>query len=411
MITVQDIAQQHDLGRKIAQDLGIGDGKNNIPDPDSTFSDSERVLEGHYEGMLAQLSVERGQLEKLKIEYHNLIFELNRIENDPSILDKEKEILQKQLLTDISLLEDDQQKKIKDAENHPDYTSKRGNFEIKKSNLNLLQVQLGRDHLDTQKLGWWYYIIMAVLGFSEIPINSQVFNIFGENRVLTIIMAFILVIGVPILAHQSGIYLKRRKEKKENLLFFFIVLIIIIILFGVISYLRNEYIKVVTEAGNHNIFNIIFFFFLSLLVYIIGTWLSYSIHDESKQFEEAHKAFDLAKLEFDDAEKALDITKRKKNEEYSFKKQKINDTYFEKLNEIQNKPIALRKQIRDVEQNFASLRKEMLGKQQNINSNFKMAISIYRKTNLNTRGDKSKPACFNSDKIIDLVTEEIEQLN
>ena len=67
MITVQEIAQQHELGRKMAQDLGIKDGKNNIPDPDSTFSDSEGVLQGHYEGVLAQLSVERGQLEGLRI--------------------------------------------------------------------------------------------------------------------------------------------------------------------------------------------------------------------------------------------------------------------------------------------------------------------------------------------------------
>jgi len=59
----------------------------------------------------------------------------------------------------------------------------------------------------------WMYVIFALIIFlGEIPLNAMVFQIFGENQVMTWVMAFVIGLSIPLLAHFVGIKMREHPD-------------------------------------------------------------------------------------------------------------------------------------------------------------------------------------------------------
>ncbi len=411
MSTAQDIQIHHDIGMRQAENLGLQDGNANTPSGDNNakFS-SEGITKGHYDGILARVQAEIGVLSGIRNDYEALSNQLEEINADPRILKSQVDTLTFQKDQELQSLEDQIHSEQEAAKNHPDYQSKRNEYIKAQTELDQIRARLGRSNLNKLNLGAGYYILLFLLGIGELPINRQVFELISDNVIETTITALILIVGIPIASHLSGVYLKRRSEKKEYLVLFIIVLIVVCITFLIIAYIRVIYFQKVNESTDNEWSSVILFFFLSFLIYSIGTWLSYSIHDESKEFEESHRKFENAKVNFNLAENALAATKQKIQQKKNSEIQRINQDFHARKNDISNTPANFKKKIQTLVTDYKKLRMDVISKQKNINSNYKMAVNKYRQTNLRARTDGYHPVEFNS-LVWDLELQDIEDIS
>lgn len=96
-----------------------------------------------------------------------------------------------------------------------------------------------------------YWLLQAGLGATEVPLNTVVFNLFGESRALTLLMAASLGFLIPICAHLSGSALRsgalgHKGRRVDRLLFVGQALILLGLLLG-IAYVRATYLHDVAE--------------------------------------------------------------------------------------------------------------------------------------------------------------------
>ncbi len=170
---------------------------------------------------------------------------------------------------------------------------------------------------------WGYFSLLIFLGVSEFPLNSIVFDLFGEARWLTYLMSAGLAVVLPVFAHFVGVILKREPFKNriintESVLLFFTLLIPILTISG-IAYFREKFFE---ATGAHTVLNIeidptmVTFIFLSinLLIFTGAIIASYFYHDpELRQWEKTLR-FYLKEMEEDQRElaryKALEETSR-----------------------------------------------------------------------------------------------------
>jgi len=146
-----------------------------------------------------------------------------------------------------------------------------------------------------------YFILLIFLGASEFPLNSIVFNLFGEQQWLTLLMSSGLAVILPLFAHFIGVFLKNdpfrvEKLKSDNILLIVSLLIPIFAIAG-IAYLREKYFEasgIQTALNIHLNPSMITFIFvlINLLLFTGAIILSYFYHDpELRKWEKTHKIY------------------------------------------------------------------------------------------------------------------------
>ena len=91
----------------------------------------------------------------------------------------------------------------------------------------------------------WLYIILALVIFvGEIPLNALVFQIFGENQIMTWIMATIIGLSVPLIAHFIGIKFREHPNRIDlaNLVKGIIALTVVVAALYGLSVMRQTYL-------------------------------------------------------------------------------------------------------------------------------------------------------------------------
>lgn len=134
------------------------------------------------------------------------------------------------------------------------------------------------EHISSKTICW---IVIIILMGMEFPFTSIIFNLFGEARFLTYIMAASVCIAIPLIAHFVGVFLKKGFQKHK----YWIVGLFAIILLSLIgiSYWRAEYLQI-SEIQNilhlklSSSMAIFTFLMASIIIFVVAMLLSHSAH-------------------------------------------------------------------------------------------------------------------------------------
>ena len=147
----------------------------------------------------------------------------------------------------------------------------------------------------------WLYIIFALLIFAgEIPLNALVFQIFGENQVMTWVMAFIIGLSVPVAAHFIGIKYREHQGgiNWANVAKGTIGLAIIVAALYGLSLMRTTYLGEFKEQlglTDELVRESMQFFWLNVAVLAAAVMIAYLSHDPVPEFQRAEHDLKLAR--------------------------------------------------------------------------------------------------------------------
>ena len=218
----------------------------------------------------------------------------------------------------------------------------------------------------------WALFWLIIIGIIEFPLNSQIFQIFGENKIMTYLFSAGICIILPIASHFLGAKLKNEKKSKRDNIFMIGTPVFILLLIGGIALLRETFFEV-TQANSILKINIssealtILFIIINLTIFFIATFISYeSAHKDKDEFYLKEKQYKVAlKLYTKELKEAIlseKILSNKEKEYYKIKNQREKE--FEKFCEIAK----------------------------NKKSIILWAMQVYRVANMNQRNEK--PECF-----------------
>lgn len=138
------------------------------------------------------------------------------------------------------------------------------------------------EHVFPEKKIYWMVFWFLVLG--EFPLNAIVFNLFGEAKMLTYLMAAVICFILPWGAHLTGTFLKQGlfKDKVTTTKFIIDIVIVFGVLVG-IAYLRTNFFEASEVQKILNIEMSIFvtsciFFFINALIFAVAATTSYFAH-------------------------------------------------------------------------------------------------------------------------------------
>lgn len=248
--------------------------------------------------------------------------------------------------------------------------------------------QLGR--MPLSYIPYWLYLIFAVLiGIGEVPLNAMVFNIFGENQVMTWVMSAIIGMSIPLSAHFVGIKIREHGEGfswPNAFKALFVAGIVIAALYG-LAIMRQTYLGEMKEdigLSDRLIDASFMFFWFNLVIFVTAILIAYLANDPVAGYEQLHKDQKKAERSLQIAEekrsKAIAAVERKKSEEIqeaNLKKSDIEKDIFILKGKYDQILIA------GQEQEARCL--DQLGRD----------LAVYRQENLNHRQDGERPGCFN----------------
>lgn len=148
---------------------------------------------------------------------------------------------------------------------------------------------------------YWFIILLIALG--EIPLTAQVFEIFGENRILTYVFALVLCVSLPATAHFAGVILREKMTRKTNLMLIANGIILLGTL-GAVSWLREKFFESEVQdllGIEMDLRMITFVFFaIQLLIFATAAMASFFAHDSHPDRKLAKR---LAKTKAKDLDK------------------------------------------------------------------------------------------------------------
>jgi len=182
----------------------------------------------------------------------------------------------------------------------------------------------GLDNLEYASIrGVFYWMLFIFFVIAEFPLNSRAFFIFGEDKIMTAIMAATICVGIPILAHFSGIYLKKYlkgislKERVATVTFVTTILLCLGGVWAGIAYIRGKYFEArglpeterilqeVIKMVNINI-AIAIFLVINAFIFLIIAWAAYLAYPaEPKEYRNIKRRFKEARKERRAAQKSL----------------------------------------------------------------------------------------------------------
>ncbi|HEY3374924.1 MAG TPA: hypothetical protein VGK02_07685 [Candidatus Aquicultor sp.] len=134
---------------------------------------------------------------------------------------------------------------------------------------------------------WIVWPIIGVLAFTEVPLNSFVFSLFGGSRTETYLMAAGICFAIPWLAHLAGQESKLREGERVSPKFIAISAVLLVFLLG-ISYLRTQVMSAmaIDQALNIHVSGFlsgVMFFSANLLIVGAAYWTSYACQVKNPQ--------------------------------------------------------------------------------------------------------------------------------
>ncbi len=243
----------------------------------------------------------------------------------------------------------------------------------------------------------WLYLVFAIAIFlGEVPLNAMVFEVFGENQVMTWVMALIIGLSIPLTAHFIGIKLREHGEGfswPNTIKAFLTFALITVALYG-LSEMRQSYLEGNRETFglDQNIIEASFnFFWLNMAVFLTAIVVAYLAHDSVPGFQDASNDKVVSRKSVEKQEKKRVTKLVKEGKKKALALSKANALYREKMISV----VMLKgiyDQILADGQEYENRCNSLLGTQ----------VSIYRQENLRQREGNQTPKSFSNQPSIEL---------
>lgn len=242
------------------------------------------------------------------------------------------------------------------------------------------------DKMHTVSKGYW--VLFLFMAICEFPMNSVVFDILGEAKWLTYLLAAGLGVIIPLAAHFMGIKLRREsplKHPKGAIKAIFLMLSVTAVLVGV-AYLRERF---VAGSGVASVLGIdleprivtIIFLSINLLIFVVATVASYMAHMDVTDGE--IREHQITRRVLKEAEKLL---RNSSGNLEDLKKKR--DELEEEISRLRVRREKLHEEYREVAEN--------------VRDTHEWLIEIYRTGNLRARSSPKPPPCFRKKPEIDM---------
>lgn len=408
------LSETHQAQLKLSKEKGEEDGKRNLPAADDDFiTPVEHEIRSKYQAQVEVLYQNGKQvLDELQDKNFNAVKqELNEL-NDEKI---EQQIREAQASRDRKLeeLNANHLDLVKDIENSPHYQDVKKRFEKTKSRWENVSAKHNRQELNIQFKPYWAYILLLfAIGIAEFPLNNQVFVSFRETPLLTLIMAGVLVITLPFLAHASGKLLKQVKEHRIYPFVFIVLLGTIVAISYFTALLRSNYLAELGVPEEQLFLDRWTFFTIGIILFLVGTIASFFAHDDSNEFYEVYKKFHKEEEAFLEVQKEVSKKRAAEKETFDADRRQIQQEYSMQTEGLKSKFQNLNLRKTEISGNYNKVLAFCKGMERKINNNFKEAIYNYRDTNLTFRNNHRQPKSWGSE-VADLHSyfAEIKELN
>ena len=387
------LEDNHQQQLQKSKEKGEEDGKRNLPSVDDNFTTPvENEIRSKYQAEIDALFQNGKQvLDDLQEKrYKSVDQQLNEL-NPEKIekLIKEAEINRDRKLEELN---NNHLDTVKDIENSPNYQVGKKRFEKIKNRWDKVSDKYGREELNIQFKPYWAYLLLLFgIGIAEFPLNNQVFVSFRETPLLTLIMAGVLVISLPFLAHAAGKVLKQSKEHAIYPFVFIVLLATVTTISYFTALLRTNYLEELGVPQEQLVLDQWTFFTIGIILFIVGTVASFFAHDGSNEFAEVYKKYHKEENEFLILQKEVSNKRTAEKENYDSERKRIQKEFSEKIDELKNKLQNLQSQKTEVTGNFKKVLAFCQGMERKINNHYKEALFNYRDTNLTFRNNHKQP--------------------
>ncbi|HQH26486.1 MAG TPA: hypothetical protein PLP17_03745 [Oligoflexia bacterium] len=251
------------------------------------------------------------------------------------------------------------------------------------------------------------YVVFALMIFlGEIPLNALVFQIFGENQVMTWIMAVIIGLCIPLSAHFIGIKMREHGQgfsfanSFKGLLAFGIVAAA---LYG-LAVMRQTYLGEYKEQLGLTqtlVESSFMFFWLNIAVFCTAIVMAYLAHDSVAGFYESFK---------DNAHTAHIVERREKERVNRLKKARVATAQMLDRANADYRDGKIR--IKMMQGQYDQVLKEGQEHEARVLNILGKQLAIYRHENLRHRADDVSPKSFKTKLEFPLKLSELkEKLN
>jgi hypothetical protein len=208
----------------------------------------------------------------------------------------------------------------------------------------------------------------------------MVFQLFGENKTLTYVIAALICVSIPLAAHFFGMALKNVHKTLTDKIMMSSLPVLILLEIGAIALIREKYFEamMVNKVVHLNISSqqlTIIFVIINLAIFFIASIISYSsAHDDSKDFRSKKKLYLRLKKRYD---------KEYSEEVIANKQLESTEKVFKRLRERR-----------------AKIFRQYQAKAEQKIKVFKGYVWCYRDSNINVRTTGGSPACFNLEIVL-----------
>lgn len=389
----EKLTENHQNRLKQSKEKGEEDGKRNLPSVDDDFTTPvEHEIRNKYQAEIEAL-FQNGQqvLDELKDKNINSVEQELRELNPEKIeqLVREAEINRDRKLEELNTNHLDT---VKDIENSPHYQVSKKRFDKIKDRWEKVSAKHNRQELNIQFKPYWAYILLLFgIGIAEFPLNNQVFVSFRETPLLTLIMAGVLVITLPFLAHAAGKILKQVKERGIYPFVFIILLITVTAISYFTALLRTNYLEELGVPENQLFLDQWTFFTIGIILFLVGTVASFFAHDDSNEFTQVYKKYHKEEDAFLVLQKEVSDKRAVEKEHFDSERKAIQKEFSQKTEELNNKLQNLKTKKTEVTGNYKKVLAFCQGMERKINNHYKETIYNYRDTNLTFRNNHKQP--------------------
>jgi hypothetical protein len=166
-----------------------------------------------------------------------------------------------------------------------------GQFKAKYHEYDSRKRALGRGVI--VQLAWnRYLLLMGGLGISELALNVSAFQVFEKPPLLTLVMAAVVGLGLPLCAHFLGTFLRQWPPPVWRTAAYVAVTVTVALLcLNGVTIARSQYLLGDREFTPRDDILQQAFFYINLFVLLTATIASYFSHEEDPDFDNMRRAF------------------------------------------------------------------------------------------------------------------------
>lgn len=387
------LTENHQNQLKQSKEKGEEDGKRNLPSIEDNFiTPIEHEIRNKYQAEVEALYQNGRQvLDDLHEKNYNPIAqELNELSEGKikeQLVEAESEKQRK--LEELSTNHLDL---VKDIENTPYFQITKKRFEKMNKRWEEVSNKHKREELNIQLKPYWAYILLLFgIGVAEFPLNNQVFVSFRETPLLTLIMASVLVITLPFLAHASGKILKQIKERGIYPVIFIVLVLTVTTISYFTALLRTHYLGELGVPEEQLLLDRWTFFTIGIILFMVGTVASFFAHDSSFEFSEVYQKFHSEEEIYIKMQKEVSDKRAIEKDDFDTQRKQIQNNFTLQIDNFKNRLQELKTKKTEIVGNYNKVLAFCRGMERKINSHFKEAIYSYRDTNLTYRNNHMQP--------------------